>query len=103
MSLAFLTLMAAQLLDFGTFRMMVGEHGWSAEVNPLIADLYVHLGTPAVLLLKVWLIVLVGALALVGALDPNRRRAVIVGGLPIALAIAAGIIGGITNTAVILG
>jgi len=102
-SLAFLALVASQMLDFGTFRLMVGGHGWTAEANPLVADLYVQLGTPGVLMLKVWLIVLIGALALMGALDSDRRRAAIVGGMPIALAIAAGIIGGITNTAVVLG
>jgi hypothetical protein len=100
--LRFLTLFAAQGLDFATFNTMVATQGTSSEANPLIHGMFVALGTPAVAFLKVALIGLVIALGMAAAARGKQGVWSAVGGLPLALAIAAGIIGGITNAATIL-
>jgi hypothetical protein len=96
------TLTLAQALDMTTFVLMVRRDGPGAEANPIVASMLVELGMPAVTAAKIALIVLVGALALAAT---GRPRGVwsVVGGLPLALAIAFGLIGGITNAAAILG
>ena len=96
------TLTLAQALDLTTFLLMVRQHGVRAEGNPLVADLFSALGEPAVVLGKILLIVVIGALCLAAAASDRSRTWRVVGGLPIALAIAVGLIGGITNTAVLL-
>jgi hypothetical protein len=97
------TLALAQALDLATFGVMVGRHGASAEANPIVNDLFGALGMPAVIIVKLILVLLVGALSVAAMSQGGRGTWAIVGGLPIALAITAGIIGGITNAAVILG
>jgi hypothetical protein len=97
------TLALAQTLDLVTFRIMVASHGAAAEANPIVSDLFMTHGLPAVVMGKVALIVLIGALSVAGTANGRRGAWSIVGGLPLALAIAAGIIGGITNTATLLG
>jgi len=96
------TLALAQMLDLVTFRLMVAEHGAAAEANPIVSDLFATHGLPAVVIGKVALVVLIGALSIAATANGRRGVWAIVGGLPLALAIAAGIIGGITNTANVL-
>ena len=96
------TLFLAQALDLATFSVMVARHGASAEANPLVSDLFVTLGMPAVAFAKLALVVLIGALCLAASSRGSRGVWSMVGGLPLALAIAAGLIGGITNAATIL-
>lgn len=96
------TLTLAQALDLATFVLMVRQRGVAAEGNPLVADLFSALGEPAVVIGKAFLVVLIGALCLAAAASAPTRTWRIVGGLPLALAIAIGLVGGITNTAVIL-
>ena len=67
-----MTLAIAQAFDFATFSVMVRAHGVTAEANPLVQSMFLSLGTPAVVISK------------------------------IALVITVGLIGGITNAAVIL-
>jgi hypothetical protein len=100
--LRFVTLFAAQMFDFATFNAMVASHGAPAEANPLVQELFVALGTPAVAVAKLLLIGLVIALGLAAAARGRQGIWSTVGGLPLALAIAAGLIGGITNAATIL-
>ena len=96
------TLALAQAFDLATFSVMVTKYGATAEANPLVSDMFVSYGMPAVVLAKLALVVLVGALS-VAAFSKGRRGVwSVVGGLPLALAIAGGIIGGITNTATFL-
>ena len=97
------TLALAQILDLTTFTVMVRTHGVAAEANPLVADLFASLGLPAVVIAKAFVIVVVGALCLAAAASAPTRAWRVVGGLPLALAIAIGLIGGITNTAAYLG
>jgi hypothetical protein len=100
--LALTTLVVAQTFDFGTFHWMVRQRGMNAELNPIVHDLFETFGMAAVVGVKAALIVLVGALF---AAAWSRRHGYLrdlAGGLPIALAIAAGLIGGITNAATIL-
>jgi hypothetical protein len=100
--LRFATLFLAQAFDLATFSVMVARHGSAAEANPLVNDLFDTFGMPAVVLAKLALVVLVGALSLAAATSGNRGAWSMIGGLPLALAIAAGLIGGITNTATLL-
>ncbi len=97
------TLALAQALDLATFRIMMSAHGPAAEANPIVSDLFVTHGLPAVVLGKVALVVLIGALSVAGRANGGRGVWAVIGGLPLALAIAAGLIGGITNTASVLG
>ena len=98
----FVTLFAAQMFDFATFNAMVGRRGAGAEVNPLVQDLFIALGTPAVAVAKLLLIGLVIALGVAAAARGRQGAWSTVGGLPLAIAIAAGLIGGITNAATLL-
>ena len=100
--LRLVTLALAQAFDLATFSVMVARHGPAAEANPLVSDLFVTHGMPAVLVAKIALVVLIGALSVAAAANDRRGVWSIVGGLPLALAIAAGLIGGITNTANLL-
>ena len=96
------TLMLAQGLDLTTFVLMVRTHGVTAEANPLVAGLFVSLGIPAVVIAKSLLVVVVGSLGIAAAASGRTLAWRVAGGVPIALAIAIGLVGGITNTAVFL-
>jgi hypothetical protein len=100
--LRFVTLAIAQAFDFATFSVMVRAHGVSAEANPLVQSLFLSLGTPAVAFAKIALVVLIVALGIAAAVRGGKGAWSIIGGMPMALGIAAGLIGGITNAAVIL-
>lgn len=102
MRLRFLTLFAAQGFDFATFNAMVARQGASAEANPLVQGLFVNMGPLAVVGAKLALIVLIAALAVAATARGRQGTWRAVGGLPLALAITAGLIGGITNAATIL-
>ena len=97
------TLVVAQSFDLATFSLMVARHGTIAEANPIVVDLFVSFGMPAVFLAKAALMVLVGALSVAAWSQRGGTRIwSLVGGLPLAIAIAFGLIGGITNTANLL-
>src|SRR5262245_56460454 len=96
------TLSLAQAFDLATFSAMVARHGSMAEANPLVNNLFDGYGMPAVVLGKVALVVLIGSLSVMATSKGGAGVWRIVGGLPLALAIAAGLIGGITNTATLL-
>lgn len=100
--LSLLTLALTQALDLVTFTAMVGRHGAAAEANPLVAGLYGTYGVTAVVAAKVALVVLIGALSVSAWARGRRGTWSVVGGVPLALAIAAGLIGGITNAAAYL-
>jgi hypothetical protein len=100
--LRFLTLAIAQAFDFATFSVMVRSHGPGAEANPIVQGLFESLGTPAVAVAKVALVTLITALAIAATVNGSKGRWALIGGMPLALGIAAGIIGGITNTATLL-
>jgi hypothetical protein len=99
---AIVTMSVAQLLDLATFDVMVRQLGPDAEGNPLVATLYAAHGLPVVAVAKVALIALVTAVVAVIA-NPTMRRAQarIVVLVVLALAIAAGVVGGATNAAAI--
>ncbi len=97
------TLALAQAFDLVTFSMMVARHGTIAEANPIVSNMFDMHGMAAVVLAKAALVLLVGALS-VAAFSHDRRGVwALIGGLPLALAIAAGLIGGITNAANLFG
>ena len=96
------TLALAQAFDLATFIVMVGRHGAGAEANPFVNDLFGAYGMTAVVVAKMALVLLIGALCIAASARGGRGVWSIVGGLPLALAIAAGLIGGITNAATLL-
>ena len=96
------TLGLAQAFDLVTFSLMVARHGSLAEQNPLVNDLFATYGMPAVVLAKLALVVSISALCIAASSRGNRGVWSMIGGLPLALAIAAGLIGGITNTATLV-
>jgi hypothetical protein len=92
---ALLTMVASQLLDLATFVTMVRRLGPHAEANPLVHAMLISGGLSTVLLAKLALVVLVGAVAVVLLATRNSwHRA---GGVLLAIAIGAGILGGWTN------
>jgi hypothetical protein len=96
------TLFLAQAFDLATFSAMVARHGAMAEANPIVSRLFDSYGMPAVIIVKLALVLFVGALS-VAALSQGRRGVwSVIGGMPLALGIAAGLIGGITNAATFL-
>jgi Domain of unknown function (DUF5658) len=96
------TLFLAQALDLATFSLMVARHGGMAEANPIVNNIFETYGMSAAVLAKLALVVLIGALSAAAWSRGNRGVWSMVGGLPLALAIAAGLIGAITNTATLL-
>jgi hypothetical protein len=98
---ALLTMAIAQLFDLATFVTMVRRVGPGAEINPIVSAVFATGGVEAVVVAKVALVVLVGAvaIALVSGRDRGMRQAarILVG-----CAIAAGVFGGWTN-AITLG
>ena len=96
------TLALAQAFDLVTFSGMVARHGSIAEANPIVNNLFDVYGMPAVILGKVALVLLIGSLCVMASSKGGTGVWRVVGGLPLALAIAAGLIGGITNTATLL-
>ena len=104
---AVLTMSVAQLLDLATFALMMNRVGPAAEANPLVAAMYGGLGLPVVAIAKVALLALVSAILamlarvalLAGSTSHRMTTALIVGIL--AIGIAAGLVGGATNTAAI--
>jgi hypothetical protein len=101
-ALRVLTLALAQAFDLATFGVMVARHGAGAEANPLVSDLFLSHGMTAVVVAKVALVVLISALTVASWSRGRRGAWSVVGGLPLALAIAAGMVGGITNAATFL-
>ena len=96
------TLALAQAFDLATFNIMVARHGLGAEANPLVSDLFGAMGMSAVVFAKLAIVLLTAALCLAASARGGRGVWAVVGGLPLAVAIAGGLIGGITNTATFL-
>ena len=96
------TLALAQAFDLATFMVMVARHGSRVEANPIVNNLFDVYGMPAIIFGKVALVALISALCLMSYSRGGAGIWRVVGGLPLALAIAAGLIGGITNAAVVL-
>jgi hypothetical protein len=91
-------LFAAQLFDYGTFTLMVDRHGIAAEANPIVAHGFATGGLPMVLIAKLALVVLVGAvIVLLGRGGRGRAATPRLAGLVAVLAVGAGLVGGLSN------
>ena len=101
--LRLVTLALAQAVDFATFTAMVARRGPSAEANPLVSGLFGEMGMPAVAVAKIAIVILVAALVLAGTARGGRGVWALIAGVPLAIAIAAGLVGAITNAASYLG
>ena len=93
-------LLAAQLFDFGTFTVMVEQHGIHAELNPIVAHGFQSFGLPMIALVKLALVVLIGSIIVVlgrdRAADINTRR---LAAFVTIIAVIGGLFGGISNVA----
>ena len=89
-------MVAAQLLDLVTFVTMIGRVGVRAEANPFVVDVLERGGLPDLVLAKVALMVLIGAVA-VCLMALGRRGSAGVGWAVLGIAIAAGVVGGWSN------
>jgi hypothetical protein len=96
------TLALAQAFDLATFNIMVARHGMIAEANPLVHQLFGSMGMSAIVFAKLAIVLLTAALCLAASARGGRGVWAVVGGLPLAIGIAGGLIGGITNTATFL-
>jgi hypothetical protein len=98
------TLLAAQLFDYGTFTVMIARHGATAEANPLIAQGLVTYGLPLLAVAKVALVMLLGSIVVILASPAPRRPTMTRMATVLALlAVAGGLVGGISNGLVLLG
>lgn len=94
------TLVAAQLFDYGTFTLMVDRHGIAAELNPLVAQGFEAFGLPFLALAKFALVALVGSIVVViGRRAAGPRSLPVLATIVSVLAVVAGLVGGISNTA----
>lgn len=98
---ALVTMAIAQLFDLATFVTMVRRFGPGAEANPVVGAVLGTGGVEAVILVKVALVVLVGAVTimLVSHRERGHRHQGMVRAAKVLLgcAIAAGVFGGWTN------
>jgi hypothetical protein len=101
MALAAIAATLAQLIDLATFARMVTTAGPTAEANPLVSTMLMDHGLPFVAVAKIAaLSLIVGVIAVLARQDgrPGHPRLA----LAIAtLAVAAGLLGGLSNVAVI--
>jgi hypothetical protein len=100
LALGLLTMLAAQLLDLGTFVTMIRRLGPSAEANPIVSAILGTSGLDVLVVAKLLLVVLVGGVTvtLMSGRGPKARLA---GEVLLGFAIVAGIIGGWSNAATI--
>jgi hypothetical protein len=96
---AVLTMSVAQLLDLATFVELMRRVGPEGEANPLVGILFGAYGLPVVAIAKVALVAFVTAIVAALAAQPGPRMALPVTIVVVGLAIAAGLVGGATNTA----
>src|SRR3954452_17912415 len=97
MLLALLTMILAQVLDLTTFVLMVARRTAAAEANPMEAGLLGSVCVPGLVFGKLAIMLLVGSLGLLVLPKVRRGRRARSGVLPMAAAIVAGFIGGLTN------
>ena len=98
---AVLTMSAAQLLDLATFDVMIQRVGIAAEANPLVATMFEVYGLPVVAIAKVALLALVTSIVAVLARPTPRHVSISIIVAILSVGIAAGLVGGATNTAAI--
>ena len=92
---------AAQLLDLATFDVMIQRVGPAAEANPLVATMFGVYGLPVVAIAKVALLALVTSIVAVLANPTIQHVRVSVIVAILSVGIAAGLVGGATNTVAI--
>ena len=83
---------------------MIARHGATAEANPLIAQGLVTYGLPLLAVAKVALVMLLGSIVVILASPAPRRPTMTRMATVLALlAVAGGLVGGISNGLVLLG
>ncbi len=86
----------AQLFDFVSFLVMVGRHGFGAELNPLVVAVGTAFDLRGLAILKLAMLAYVAlTVAVLASRRPRVARFVLTAG------IAAGAIGGLSNVATI--
>ena len=102
MALALLTVTVAQLFDLGTLVRMVATHGAAVEANPIARFVLTEFGLPTLAVAKVAGLSLVVAIVVLLAGRETGRPQGRIAAVVTTIAIVAGMIGGWSNTAVIL-
>ena len=102
-TLAILTATTAQLLDLSTFVRMIDLHGIAAEANPLVERALADGGLPFAAVAKVAALAVVVAVTVVLAGTDDRRRHPRLAGSVVAVAVLAGLLGGLSNAVVLVG
>ena len=87
-------LVAAQAFDFVSFLAMVKEHGFAAELNPLVVAVGHHFDLAGLAIAKLGMVAYVALTIAILA-----RRYPRLAGFVLAAGIAAGTLGGISNIA----
>jgi hypothetical protein len=98
---ALLTMAVAQLFDLATFMAMIRRLGPGAELNPIVLGMLGSGGMASIVLAKVALVVLIGAVSVTlvqGRAGAMQRAATVLLGC----AIVAGVFGGWTNAITIV-
>ena len=90
--LALLLLIAAHLLDYSTFLVMIGRHGLDAELNPLVVLLVDRVGLVGLTLAKVSSVLTAASVALIIV---RRRRTL--AGVVLGFGIGGGLLGAFSN------
>ncbi|HEX5014867.1 MAG TPA: hypothetical protein VFV72_11995 [Candidatus Limnocylindrales bacterium] len=103
MTLGVVTLTLAQVLDLWTFVRMIDLHGVAAEANPLVEHALAEGGVPYAGVAKLAAIAVVVAVTVVLTGKDDRRRHPRLAGSVVAVAVVAGLIGGLSNAIVLVG
>ncbi|MFL5724881.1 MAG: hypothetical protein ACJ77F_00930 [Chloroflexota bacterium] len=102
MTLAVITITVAQLLDLGTFVRMIAIHGVRAEANPLVAHVLAEGGLPFAAVAKIAALSVAVAVTVVLAGRDDRPGHPRLAGAVVAAAVVAGVLGGLSNAAVLV-
>ncbi len=101
--LRLLAVVVAQWLDLTTFIAMVDRRGAAAEANPLVARLLNDGGVALVTLGKAALVLLVVSTVVILSGDRRPNRYPVLAWIIVIAAVGAGMIGGLSNVATIVG
>jgi hypothetical protein len=93
---ALAVLLLAQLFDWASFLVLIARHGLGAEANPIVVTLVEETGLSGVTLAKVATVTFVASLAVLIA---RRRPRIAI--LLVILSAVAGLVGGLSNIAVL--
>jgi hypothetical protein len=84
----------AHAFDFASFLVMVARRGFGTEANPVVRQIATHTGLEGITIAKVATVVLAASIVVI--LSRNHK---VMAGVLLVFAIAAGVVGGLSNIA----